>query len=285
MASFFDKEKLLKIANGVLSTTTPNESFIQIANKYKALATQIKSKEQINQWTAEQTENKITDVITSIDNIQMIMLSSMFYRYQWLYPFIASDTRKGEFHNKDGTISQIDMLFEKDYTDYIWTENYQAIELSLVDTKTCAVILLPSKTTSIDQFVNKLNDNMLNFILNNLHWERVRFTLPKFEISYNTSLKDSLIQLGMKKPFESKADFSAITDHKTLKLDDMIHKTYLKVDEEGTEQTLNPKQRDYMWPTTKPDAIMTVDRPFIFIIRNKNLGNDHLIMLSKIEQL
>ena len=48
---------------------------------------------------------------------------------------------------------------------------------------------------------------MLNFILNNLHWERVRFTLPKFEISYNTSLKDSLIQLGMKKPFESKADF------------------------------------------------------------------------------
>lgn len=49
MASFFDKEKLLKIANGVLSTTTPNESFIQIANKYKALATQIKSKERINQ--------------------------------------------------------------------------------------------------------------------------------------------------------------------------------------------------------------------------------------------
>ena len=78
-----EKEKELKIANAVLSTFTPNESFIQIANKYKALATQIKSKEQINQWTAEQTENKITDVITSIDNIQMIMLSSMFYRNQW----------------------------------------------------------------------------------------------------------------------------------------------------------------------------------------------------------
>ena len=101
MASFFDKEKLLKIANGVLSTTTPNESFIQNANKYKVLATQIKSKKQINQWTAEQTENKITDVITSIDNIQMIMLSSMFYRNQWLYPFLASDTKKGDFHNKN----------------------------------------------------------------------------------------------------------------------------------------------------------------------------------------
>ena len=100
MASFFDKEKLLKIANGVLSTTTPNESFIQIANKYKALATQIKSKEQINQWTAEQTENTITDVITSSDNIQMIMLSSMFYRNQWLYPFTLLIQEKENFTTK-----------------------------------------------------------------------------------------------------------------------------------------------------------------------------------------
>lgn len=64
----------------------------------------------------------------------------------------------------------------------------------------------------------------------------------------------------------------------------MVHKIYVKVDEEGTEQTLNPKPRDYVWPTMKPD-IMTVDRPFIFIIRNRYLGNDHLILISKIEEL
>ena len=110
MASFFDKEKLLKIANGVLSTTTPNESFIQIANKYKALSSKLVSAQQVNQWCAEKTENKITKIIDSIDDIQMIVLNAIYFKSNWLKQFKKQNTEKYDFTNEDKTINKIDMM-------------------------------------------------------------------------------------------------------------------------------------------------------------------------------
>ena len=79
-----EEEKELKITNAVLTTFTPNESFIQIANKYKALSSKLISAQQVNQWCAEKTENKITKIIDSIEGIKMIVLNAIYFKSKWL---------------------------------------------------------------------------------------------------------------------------------------------------------------------------------------------------------
>lgn len=282
-----EKEKELKIANAVLSTFTPNESFIQIANKYKALSSKLVSVRQVNQWCAEKTENKITKIIDSIDDIQMIVLNAIYFKSNWLKQFKKVNTEKFDFTNEDKSISKIDMMFQKESFPYTEGKNYQAIELPYKDTKMTAVIILPSANIEINSFIDSINDEKLLDILHSMRRTTVRFRLPKFELDFSTSLKNQLIEMGMREAFDAaKADFTAVTDHMRLYIDDVIQKAYMKVDEEGTEAaavTAIMVKLTSARPPMEP-IVMNVDRPFLFLIRNIDFG-DKFVFMAKIGKL
>ena len=113
--------------------------------------------------------------------------------------------------------------------------------------------------------------------------------MPKFEINYKESLKNIFMDMGVKLPFDNKADFSNIRSQNDLKIDEIIHKAYLKVNEDGTEAaavTAIMMVNMAMAPIQEEIHDMIINRPFLFIIRNKKLPKNYdIVFISKIEEL
>ena len=120
---------------------------------------------------------------------------------------------------------------------------------------------------------------------------KVKLELPKFELKFSSSLKNILEKLGMNEPFnEISADFSEMKKENDIYISQVIQKTYLKVDEKGTEAAAVTAIRG----TIKAGGIhripiiypMIVNRPFIFLLRNKiMLQNYEMLFMAKIEKL
>ena len=132
---------------------------------------------------------------------------------------------------------------------------------------------------------NSLTDDYVNRILDNMTPKMVELTFPKFEVEFESKLKDVLKRLGMNKAFEGDADFSGINGFGGLYIDDVIHKTYLKVDEFGSEAaavTVVDMRKNV--PT--PELKMNVNRPFILILKSKLLPkNNDFLFVGKVESI
>ena len=120
--------------------------------------------------------------------------------------------------------------------------------------------------------------------------EKVHLELPKFELQFSSSLIDVLKELGMVLPFtEFKADFSGMKKEKDIYIDKVIQKTYLKVDEKGTEAAAVTvvKHGRFKSVQIKPRIYpMIIDRPFLFMLRNKEMPQNYeMLFMSKIEKL
>ena len=98
------------------------------------------------------------------------------------------------------------------------------------------------------------------------------------------------MDMGVNLAFNNKADFSNIRSQNDLLIDDIIHKTYLKVDEEGTEAAaITMVEMDEMALEINKNEkiyIMKINRPFLFIIGNKRLPKNYdIIFISKVEEI
>ena len=120
-----------------------------------------------------------------------------------------------------------------------------------------------------------------------LRSHKVNLSLPKFEIRYEGELKEILISLGMKSAFGN-ANFSVMRKQKDILISRVIHKTFIKVDEQGTEAaavTAVVMRKMGCIPKDQPKE-MIVNHPFLFIIRSKDLPSGHdILFFTKIECL
>ena len=133
--------------------------------------------------------------------------------------------------------------------------------------------------------MKSLDDNVLNKLLAGLTSKKVKLSLPKFEIEFKNKFKDILMRLGMVQAFNGNADFSGIKCSGGIYIDDVIHKTYLKVDEKGTEAAAVTVV-DMVKGALLADVTMNVNRPFIFLLRSTQLPkNNDLLFLAKVANL
>ena len=278
----------LQIANAVLSTFEPERNFIEVSKKYNALASKLISVNQINQWCAEKTNNKITKILDDIQNIQMIILNAVYFKSEWKHSFQTQMTSIQPFSNKDGSISQVKMMKQKQRFKYFENKDIQSIELDYIHKGLSAFIILPKKHIDIREYINNLTDDEIANIHNNMSYEKVMLHLPKFEIEFKTSLVNSLKKMGMLYPFDkSKADFSNISTHVSLYIDNIIQKAYLKVDEKGSEAaavTAITMKLTSAAPSVEIPRHMIIERPFIFMIKDSDI-KEQMLFIAKIEKL
>ena len=151
-----------------------------------------------------------------------------------------------------------------------------------------AVIILPKKEININNFISKLNDEKLQKLIKRMTSNEVELYLPKFELNYNSSLVNTLKKLGMNIPFGGSADFSGMRKGKDIYIDKVIQKTYLKVNELGTEAAAVTAIiiRKFSKPKITFSKQMFINRPFLFLLRNKKLPiNNDMLFIAKIENL
>ena len=287
----FKEFKTIEIANAVMSKFTPLQEFLNISEKYCAPFEQLISVEQVNNWCSEKTHGKITKILDKLDRgIQMILLNAVYFKGEWVNQFKESLTQKKIFYNLGTEIKQVETMSQMSKFNYYQDSKIQVVQLPYKDDSMSAIIILPRETVDINKYITSLNseENSINQLIEKLTYAKVNLELPKFELEFYSSLKEVLGDMGMEKAFTNDADFTGLREENNLKIDDVLHKTYLKVNEFGTEAAaVTAVITKYTSARPKKEIIyqMKVNRPFLFLLRSSKLPSDYdLLFISKIEK-
>jgi len=142
------------------------------------------------------------------------------------------------------------------------------------------VILLP-ENDQFEDFEVSLDADLVETIITDLNYTDVALTMPKFEFELEFSLADALVAMGMSDAFSSAADFSGMTGNRDLVISDVLHKAFVSVDEEGTEAAAATAAFIALASLPPFTAEVTLDHPFIFLIRDIETGT--VLFIGRIE--
>jgi serpin B len=227
----------------------------------------------INDWVADQTEGRIEDLIPPglINSLtRLVLTNAIYFNAAWLNPFDEDITRDGDFHLLDGSQVKVPMMSQQEHLGYAEGDGYQAVELPYDGEELAMVILLPA-SGEFETFENSLSAETVAAIIESLDYREVALTMPRFEFDSSFSLLEALSALGMPVAFSTGADFSGMTGNRDLYIADVVHKAFVAVDEAGTEAAAATAV--VMELTAVPDVVeVTIDRPFIFLIRDIETG-------------
>jgi serpin B len=133
------------------------------------------------------------------------------------------------------------------------------------------VILMP-ESDRFEAFEAGLNSDRVTEILSDLHMQNVQLKMPKFEYESNYGLSEILAEMGMPLAFGGGADFSGMDGTKMLFIQNVLHKAFVSVDEEGTEAAAATAVIMDLKALPEQPVEMTIDHPFIFMIRDMKTG-------------
>jgi len=228
----------------------------------------------INEWVSDQTEERIKDLIPQglINTFtRLVLTNAIYFNAAWQHPFEENATNDGLFHLLDGGEVTVPMMRQAESFGYAEGDGYQVVELPYDGGELSMVILLPS-LGQFELFEESINAQRVDDIMKNLNTREVALTMPKFESESSFNLKEMLTAMGMPVAFTDSADFSGMTGYRDLCIAEVVHKAFVSVDEAGTEAAAATAV--VMRPTAMPvePVEVTIDHPFIFLIRDIETG-------------
>jgi serpin B len=238
----------------------------------------------INRWVEEQTDDKIRDLLPagSISPLtRLVITNAISFKGTWVKQFDANKTSEEDFRTGTGSTVRVDMMQRTDEEaiyGYAETETLQVLAMPYESgngTKLSMLVLLP-KNGDLDSVGRSLHATSLSALQQELTSQQVMVYFPKFTMETRYSLPPALSAMGMPTAFSSAADFSGMDGRKDLYIDDVIHKAYIDVNEEGTEAAaatgvvINLKS---MPVEKEPVPVFRADHPFLFLIQDDRTGN------------
>lgn len=231
----------------------------------------------VNRWVDKATKGKIPMIIENPSpSTRLVLTDAVYFKGKWTWPFPKAATTPRDFHTADGgTIKTPMMRLEHDF-DYLANDDFQAVRLPYGNQRFVMYVLLPRKQDGLADLAGKLSESTWR------QWE-ARFAnrkgtvvLPKFTLTFEARLNDALSQLGMGVAFSDDADFSRIhPPPPPLKISDVEHRTYIKVDETGTEAAAATSVTivaTLAVMRVPPPFEMVVDHPFFFAVTERQSG-------------
>ena len=227
----------------------------------------------INQWVDINTNGKIQKIVgDQIDPITVLFLiNAIYFKGTWQKEFDPSKTREGPFHLANGDEKQVPMMRQQRWYPYYREENFQAISLAYGDGQMSMYIFLPDRESDLNIFLENLNAESWENWMSQFHEQDVSLVMPKFKLEYGKTLNDPLKALGMGVAFDPElADFSrmASLEFGNLYIEKVVHKTFVEVNEEGTEAAAATSVEVGVKSVPPPPISFSVDRPFFFAIRD-----------------
>ncbi|WP_394848835.1 serpin family protein [Pendulispora brunnea] len=268
-------------------TTTFRQPFLDVlARDYGAgirltdfISATEESRRIINQWTNDETEGRINELLPEgviKQETRLVLVNAIYFNAAWNTPFPASATSQEAFVRADGSSTRVDTMKQRTDFPYFEEDGYQAVELPYGGKDTSMVVVLPKEGTWAT-FELKFDAAAYRKITSNLSIATVDLSLPKFEIQgASTKLKEELSGMGLDIAFnEGAADFSGMTDRDPLVMSEVVHKAFVKVDEKGTEAAAATAvvMVDASAPPP-PTNVKTfkANRPFFFFVRDVPTG-------------
>jgi len=236
------------------------------------------SVDRINAWVSDKTHEKIDKIIAELspDDV-MILINAIYFKGTWGMQFDPGKTRDREFHLLDGSVINHPLMHLKRKIEYYQGEDFQAVSLPYGENKISMYVLLPSEDVSYKNFLDSMTHENWDSWIGRLHKREGTIALPKFTLEYEKTLNDILKALGMEVAFNpTMADFSKMNgdpDQGKIFISEVRHKTFVEVNEEGTEAAAVTSVRMKLASAMpEPPFEMIVDRPFVIAIRDNETG-------------
>ncbi len=230
----------------------------------------------INNWVSDQTAGRIKDIIPrdAIHTLtRLVLTNAIYFNAAWQYPFNVSATKDGPFYRLDGGTVVVPMMKPTEPFGYAEGDGYQAVELPYDGNELSMVILLP-KADQFKAFEELLDSQRVAGIIKSLRYQQVALTVPRFTYDSKYMLEDTLPRMGMPDAFSGIADFSGMDGTRSLFIAHVIHQAFITVDEAGTEAAAATVviMGAAVPPTPTEPKQVTIDHPFIFMIRDIKTG-------------
>ena len=226
----------------------------------------------INAWVKDNTNGKIPLIIDKpIDpNLVMILINAIYFHGNWTNQFDEKSTREDEFTLLDGSKSPCKMMSQEKRFRYFENDSFQAVDLPYGDKTFSMIVFLPKPGVHVDDLMGRLDEDSLEGWLGSFRLSNGFIYLPKFKIEYARELSKVLTSLGMGIAFSPDADFAGINRDGLIFISFVKHKTFIEVDEEGTEAAAVTATGMATSAAPSQGFIMRVDRPFLLLIRENH---------------
>ena len=233
----------------------------------------------INGWVDAKTHGKIEEILSGpIDPlVVMYLINAIYFNGDWTWRFDANQTADRPFYLTGGGEVEVPAMRLEADLPYYSDESFQAVDLPYGDGFYSMTVLLPQSGEDLDTFITGLDAGFWSTLLNAFTETPVKLLqLPKFRLEYEIELSEVLSALGMGIAFDADtADFSRmITEPWDLFISRVLHKTFVEVDEEGTEAAAVTAVEVSFDTSVGPGGgiYMVVDRPFVFVLRERLSG-------------
>ena len=232
------------------------------------------ARERINGWVSEQTAERIPELIKPdvlIVDTWLVLTNAVYLNAPWLFPFDPDDTQLAAFHLLDGSTVQVDMIHRSLRTGFASTTDYDVVRLYYAG-RALSMLVIVSHEGRFADVARTLTADEIGGVVGSLGDLQVTLAMPKFEYRSPNGLSEILKQIGMPTAFdEHSADFSGMTTAAELYISDVVHESFISVDEAGIEAAASTAAVTSV-VSAPPPATLTIDRPFLFLIRDNDTG-------------
>ncbi len=234
----------------------------------------------INDWVNQNTNGKITDIIEKIPReMVMYLINAIYFKGDWKYQFDKDKTNDDYFTTSSGSQVTCKMMRHQTKLSYFDNDLFQAVDLPYGDSTFFMTIFLPKYNIELNSVISQLNRTNLQSWLSSFTSSKVILLMPKFELEYKLQMNDVLKSMGMEIAFSGNADFTNMFKPGGLFISEVMHKSYLKVDEVGTEAAAVTSV-GVGRSIGNPGFYMKVNKPFLFVIRERN--SNSILFMGKV---
>uniref|UniRef100_A0A0K0E2X0 SERPIN domain-containing protein n=1 Tax=Strongyloides stercoralis TaxID=6248 RepID=A0A0K0E2X0_STRER len=261
-------KKFKKEVKKYLKATTENVDFSDSTNSVK----------KINNFISNATYGKINDLISSNDInslTRVVLTNALFFKSQWKEKFDKMLTTNEDFYTTSTKKKSVEMLNKQGKLLYGSNENFHAIKIPYSNINSSFFLILPKERNMLYSLLNTFNSNVFLNLTHSIKRQSVDFSMPKFKVESSQSWKDPLIKMGLTSAFDDSANFSFMSSKNNLKIDAVLQKVYVDVNEEGTEAAAATGViigfKSSLIHTEVP-IVVKADHPFLyFILYNNNI--------------
>lgn len=260
---WYSKDKNINVKQSFLQT---NADYYNAA-AYKADFNSNATVKDINNWVKNNTGSLIERIIDKIDpNTFMFLINTVYFEEKWLMPYAEGDVRKDSFELMDGSKKTVNFMHSEE-SGYLKDDKAEGFIKSYKG-KYSFVALLPNKNIGIDNYVASLSGESFIKLLKNRSKDKVYAGLPKFKSAYEIKLVEPLKRMGLTDCFSNKADFSKMADSGIgdIYIGDVLHKTFITVDTEGTKAGAVTKVEMKTQGIESNVHTINLNRPFVYAI-------------------
>ena len=229
---------------------------------------------EINGWVSAKTNGKIRDLLRTLNpDTGMILTNAVYFSAEWRMKFSREMTKDGKFFADDGTYKEVPMMRQRNDFRYIESGDVKAVMLPYEGYSFSMVVILPAEGKG--EVLRTLDAEKFGRLIDGMSMYDVDLMLPKFRSEKRYELKEIFRELGVVRAFGDGADFSGITRDEPLRADEVIHQSFIEVDEERTEAaaaTAVVMLTGTAVPVERPFREFHAERPFLYFVRDNESG-------------